>query len=88
MTEKLKTDIIEFVGAITQKDIDEGGVLIFRINDRAYPKHVLNEVVESVKRAVTDNFNGQVKAIILPDTISVELLPKLIKEHNEDEHTI
>lgn len=79
-----KVDIVEFVGNITPKDVEDGSVLIFRISERSYPPHILKEITNSIKKAVEDTFNGQVKAMILPDTIEVTILKDLLKEHVDE----
>jgi hypothetical protein len=80
----LEEQVIEIVGQISQEDIDNGTVLIFRINERTYPVHILKQVAESIKQAVVDTFDGKVKAIILPDTIEVTVLKDILKEHMND----
>jgi hypothetical protein len=79
MSEDLK-DTIEFVGSITPQDIEDGSVLIFRINDARFPKAMMSKVVASIQQSVTDLFQGQVKAIIVPDFIEVTTLKELAKE--------
>lgn len=69
--------MVEWVGNITPKDIDDGTVLIFRISERSYPPDVLKQITGSIKNAVEDIFEGKVKAIILPDTIDVSILKDL-----------
>jgi len=77
------SEIIEFVGSINKEDVENGSVLIFRINTQSYPSNILNEVTASIKSAVKDLFDGQVKAIIIPDTIEVTILKDLLKDHVE-----
>ena len=72
--------MIEWVGNITPKDVEDGTVLIFRISERSYPQEVLKQITDSIKRAVEDTFDGKVKAMILPDTIEVTMLRDLLKE--------
>ncbi len=76
-----QNSIIEFVGNITSKDIDDGTVLIFRISEKSYPREVLVEITNSIKKAVEDTFEGKVKAMILPDTVEVAILKDLLKEN-------
>lgn len=79
-----KIDLVEFVGDITLKDIEDGTVLIFRISRRNYPQHVLRELTDSIAKAVADTFDGKVKAIILPDSVDVTILKDLLKERVDD----
>jgi len=70
--------IIEVIGQISQKDLDDGTVLIFRIDDRKYSSAVLNRVAESIKKACIDTFQGQIKAMILPSSIEVQILRDIL----------
>ena len=77
-------DMIEFVGSITPQDIEDGTVLVFRINDQKFPKHIMDALVASIQQSVTELFKGQVKAIIVPDIIEVTMLKDLLKEKLDD----
>ena len=80
MNQQTLLDTIEFVGSITPQDIEDGTVLVFRISDQTYPKHIMDALVQSINQSVTDLFKGQVKAIIVPDSIEVTMLKDLLKE--------
>jgi hypothetical protein len=84
MSQKTLTDTIEFVGSITPQDIEDGTVLVFRISNQQFPKKVIDALVQSIKQSVNDLFNGQVKAIIVPDIIEVTMLKDLLKEKLEN----
>jgi len=71
---------IEIIGQISQKDMDDGTVLIFRIDDQRYPKHVLDMLVENIKTNVIDTFQGQVKAMILPQSIEVTTIRDILND--------
>ena len=71
---------VEIIGQISQKDMDDGTVLIFRIDDQRYPKHVLEMLVENIKTNVIDTFQGQVKAMILPQSIEVTTIKDILKD--------
>lgn len=79
-----KAELIEFVGSISKEDVQNGSVLVFRVNSH-FPKEALANITASIKQAVVDLFDGQVKAIILPTTIDVTILKDLLKEHTEDD---
>lgn len=77
-------NIIEIVGQISQKDIDDGTVLIFRINEDKYPAHIMQKVAEQIKNGVVDTFQGQVKAMILPQTVDVQVLRDILKDVTDE----
>lgn len=80
--------IVTLVGQISQKDIDDGTVLIFRIDEGKFPKQMLQKVAEQITQAVSDTFQGQVKAMILPQSIEVQVLRDILQdavERNENE---
>ena len=72
--------VIELIGQISQKDIDDGTVLIFRIDDSKYPPAAINQLVESIRQAVIDNFQGQLKAMILPQSVEVQVLRDILTD--------
>ena len=74
-------DVITFVGQITPEDVENGTVMIFRISDRQFPKDMMDALVRNIQHSVTDLFQGQVKAMIVPDFIEVTMLKDILKEH-------
>lgn len=71
---------VEIVGQISQKDIDDGTVLIFRITDNRFPREAMNRLVDNIRQNVIDTFQGQVKAMIVPSYIEVTTLKDILKD--------
>lgn len=71
---------VHIVGQISQKDMDDGTVIIFRIDNDKYPAHVIKQIGESIKQAVTDNFNGQIKAMIVSSGVEVQVLRDILQD--------
>lgn len=84
--EVAQEQVVEIIGQISQKDLDDGTVLIFRIDDRSYPSHIVNKVAESIRQACIDTFQGQIKAMILPSSVEVQVLRDILKDVVEKEN--
>jgi hypothetical protein len=78
-------DVITFVGQITPEDVEDGTVLIFRISDAKFPQKMMDSLVKNITQSVTDMFDGQVKAMIVPDYIEVTMLKDILKEKVDNE---